>query len=479
MKFSLLTCTLLLVVTSSQFAPELAANASPYPLEITNIRPDLGPNSRIKRAYPGLVYNVRAAVIGGRYPYNFQLNDAPAGMQVNEKTGEITWLNPKANATPTLVVVDSDNTRRTIQWTITVGTSGFKFVDAVNGKPSAAGGTGTASAPWQSLADVYAAGRPGEFVYFKNGTYGLEGIPRSSVGTPWERVAFAESQRPVVWLAYPDHQPTIDFARGAANGALVRLRGDNVYIDGFETVNSRIIAFQFEAGSGIGPTFRRLRMHKLGPGIDGSNAAFIMTLTAASPANYMVVQDSEFFDVTGEAVTIKIYAQQKLLIEDTVHRQATIGIELKDDIRQFTVRRNQFDDIKRTAIGGNMHEISTHGEILFNNVRATVALDLNQDGMAGRVDAYRNTLVGRVQVRNTDSADGPFRLANNVIVSADLGVRGSRVNLSDVADPSRVIIEDNLVGGPNEGIVDLAGNLTGPSVNRAGKVGHVIAVGVK
>ena len=66
--------------------PSFAAN---YPLELTNIGPSLASNNRIYRAYPGLEYNIRAAVIGGDYPYSFTLSNAPAGMTINAQTGPI------------------------------------------------------------------------------------------------------------------------------------------------------------------------------------------------------------------------------------------------------------------------------------------------------------------------------------------------------------------------------------------------------
>jgi len=350
----------------------------------------------------------------------------------------------------------------------------------VNGRPAPGSGcradcgNGSRERPWRTLLDVYAGGRPGDFVYFLTGVYDPAGLPRASAGSPWERVVFAESARPVGWIAAPGHTPVLDFAanRGASAVPLIRFRGGNVYVDALETVNSHLIAFQFESGPGPGPTFRRLRMHTHGPGIDGANAAFIMTTTSPTPSDFMVVQDSEFRDVTGESVTVKIYAQRKLLIENTSHRSTPVAIELKDDVRQFTVRGNQFRDIARTAIGGNMHETTTHGTISFNNVRAGIALDLNQDGMAGRVDVRRNTFVGRVQVRNTDAADGPFIIANNVIVSPDRGVRGTRVSFESVSAPDRVQIGDNLTGSPGDRVVDDAGDLSGRWVPHVGTHGH-------
>jgi hypothetical protein len=457
--------------------------AAPFPLEITNIRQGMSGNNRLARAYPGVEYNVRAAVVGGAYPFTYSLSNAPAAMRIDARTGDITWPDPQASATPTITVVDAEGARVSATWTITVTAEGFRFVDAVNGQQAAGNGcssgcgTGTAANPWRTMSDVYRSAGAGDFVYFRNGTYRVTDLPRVSVGQAWERVEFQASAHPVVWLAYPGQRPVLNFDHrpGAENGPLVRLAGDNVYVDGFETTNARYIAFQFESGSGAGPTFRRLRMHALGPGLDGANAAFIMTTTNPQPTDYMVVQDCEFYDLRGDAVTIKIYAQRKLLIEGTVHHDATVGIELKDDVRQFTVRNNTFFGIQRTAIGGNMHEPTTTGEVAFNNSRGPVALDLNQDGQARQLHVYRNTLVGRVQVRNTDAADGPFFLSGNIIVNSDSGTpAGSHVYHDNVSAPSRIVLADNLTGFPSDNIVDAAGNLMPAYASSLGRHGHQI-----
>lgn len=479
-----LSCAIPLVLTAaalgSGISPAAAAN---YPLELTNIRAVANGHHRTARAYPGLQYNIRAAVIGGAYPYTFSLRNAPPGMTIDERRGEISWDDPQATASPTLVVVDAEGTQVTATWTIAVTSDGFRFIDALNGRNARGNGcdggcgTGTFANPWRTIRDMYRNGRPGEFVYFRNGTYRVTDLPRVRPGSQWERVEFAEQRNPVVWLAQPGHSPLIDFAYnpGVEAGPLIRLSGKDVYIDGFETINSRLIGFQFVSGEGTGPTFRRLRMHAHGPGIDGSNASFILTTTNPQPSDYGVIQDCEFWDVTGASVTIKIYAQRKLLIEDTVHHGVTVAIELKDDVRQFIVRGNSFYDVSSTAIGGNMHESTTEGEILFNNVRAGVALDLNQDGMAGAIHVYRNTLVGRVQVRNTDAADGPFLLSRNVIVSEDRGYRGSRVHLTDVTAPERIVLTDNVAGAPSGGLVDAAGRLQGKYARFLGTHGHLLA----
>ncbi len=443
------------------------AQAANYALEITNIKPAgtvIPANHRIYRAYPGFVYNIRAAVIGGAYPYTYSLSNAPAGMTINAQTGEINWPSATGNATPTLTVVDSEGTRATATWSITTSSTGFRFVDAAAGRPSASNGcssscgTGAIDSPWRTMSDVFRSrSAAGTTTYFKNGVYQVLDLPRADPGGAWERVEFESPSTSVSWIAYPGHSPIIDFGYNGSNSApIIRLDGGDVYVDGFETRNSHIMAFQFPSG-GNGPTFRRLRLHHHGPGFNGSNASLIMT-TRGNATN-MVIQNCEFYASPAD-VTIKIYGQAKLLIEDNVFHDAQNGIELKDSVLQFTVRRNRFYNISNMAIGGNMatDDSPTSGEMLFNNVNASqFALDVNQNGVASRIYIYRNTFVGRVQVRNTSTANGPFTFTRNVIINTD---PGNHLYLSNVSAPQVIVLVDNLVGTPSQNIVDASGVLT-------------------
>lgn len=462
-------CIVFWLVALMSLASVQSGFAANYPLELTNIKAagtGLDSNNRIYRAYPGLLYNIRAAVIGGDYPYTFSLSNAPAGMTINANTGEISWPSPQASAQPTITVRDVAGVQVSATWPIEVTTSGFRFVDAARG---AAGAAGTAASPWRTMADVYNSAGANDIVYFRAGTYNQLSLPRTGGGGPWERVEWSGRSR--MWIAYPGERPVIDFgyqAGGSEFGPLIRLDGQNAYIDGFETRNSHVMAFQVSGGAA---TFRKVNMHHHGPGGDGTNASMIMTTTEA-PNNYMVIQDSQFHD--SQDVMIKIYAQRKMLIEDSIFYNTTDAIELKDYAEQFTLRGNIFYNVSDMAIGGNMHESATSGEFLFNYVRAAnVALDINQDAMASRIYTYRNTLVGRVRVRNTDGSDGPFYFSHNVIVSNDAGTpSGSHLHYESVSAPSRVIQTNNLAGFPSDNIVDANGNLTPAFAGYAGTHGH-------
>jgi hypothetical protein len=335
---------------------------------------------------------------------------------------------------------------------------------------------------------MYLNAQTGAFVYFRSGTYNVLDLPRANVDGVWERVEFIEGSRPVIWMAYPGQAPRIDFGyqAGVENGPLIRLGGSNVYVDGFETLRSRIIGFQIGHSTTRGSTLRRLNMHDTGPGIDGSNAAFIMfTQNYPSQAYGVTIQDSTFCGVTGHGTTIKTYSLIKVLIENTTHCNARVAVELKSDTSQFTVRGNTFRNMISTnaeaALGGNMHMVDhqTYGEILFNNVINPngTAMNVNQDGQAREVYLHRNTFVGMVTVNGADTADGPFRFTNNVIVNSMSGTpSGSHVNYSGVTAPERISQVNNLVGYPADGLVDAYGLLTPAFAGYIGTRGHMVGV---
>lgn len=476
-------------------SPAMAAN---YPLELVSPRaagtsPAAGfaampSGHRIFKAYPGVPYNIRAVVIGGAYPYTFSLGNAPAGMSINSETGEITWASPGGTtATPTITVRDAEGSQQSSSWTISVTTAGFRFIDQARGS---AGGSGTIDNPWQSLSQLHASSAPGEIVYFRAGTYRSDGIARTSVGTAWERVEFNGARHPMAWIAYPGEKPVIDFGyiAGSDPSALIRFQATSstpLYLDGLEGRNFRNIGFQVISGSNDYTVIRRLRVHDMILGVDGENPAGIMFTSNYSDATqYGAVQDSEFFDLNNGG-GLKLYSHMKLLVEDNVFRDSGGGFDLKAHLPRFEVRGNVFQHLPAYVLFGNMNNGSpgepATGEIRFNNVNtpnSLWSLDVNQDGMAREIYVYRNTLVGRVRVRNVDGTDGPFRFYSNVIVNSESGTpSGSRIVQEAVSDPSRVVINNNLVGSPSEGMVDANGLLTDAYQRYVGSVGHQLGVG--
>lgn len=417
---------------------------------------------RVFRAYPGLRYEVRAVVEGGAYPYEFTLSNAPDGMSVDSRTGLVRWENPQAAASPTLLVRDAQGTELATTWSIAVSTSGFRFVDAVNGQSSAAG---TMAAPWRTLADVQTNGAIDDLVYFRTGTYDLIGAARSAVGTSWERVVFNARQGPVAFLAFPDEAPVLDLA----GGALLRFAGGSPWVDGFETRNAGVIALQLEGGTFA--VLRRLTMRGLMGGPDGSSASFVHVLDWMTPLRGFAVQDCEFSDSTqGDGVLIS--SRTGAVIEDNRFLRLTRGVSLKRQLYGFSVRNNDFD-AAINALGGETNARST-GELLFNRVRnaSTHALSLNEGGDAASLFVFRNTLVGRVRVRLVSATSGPVAFTRNVVVNDDRTTTPPHFFFDQVTAPERVVFGDNLTGPIGGGLVDDQGALLPAQAAQIGQFGH-------
>lgn len=480
---------LLILVLLTLIAPQLVLAAN-YPLELVMPRaagtsPTAGFNTisaghRIYKAYPGLPYNIRAVAFGGAYPYAFAISNAPAGMTINGRSGEINWPNPSgSSATPTITVTDAEGARQSSAWTIAVTTSGFKFVDRVRGTPN---GNGTIASPWQDLLQIYNAGAPGEFVYFRSGTYTNAGIPRDG-GDVWRRIVFNGTSQPMVWLAYPGEVPRFDGGHTSSDiGALIRFQpvdSTPVYMDGLEIFNFLNIGMQVVSGTSDYNVFRRLKIHGMVAGIEEGNPAGIMfTDNYTDPTQYAVIQDSEFYDLNNGG-GLKFYSHEKVLVEDNVFRDSTDGFDLKTHVPRFEVRGNTFRNIQHRALYGNLHFLGARasGEWRYNNINtpaATVAVDVNQDGEAGVVHIYRNTINGPTRVREVSADDGPFHFFNNVIVNNNPGSSGSHIEFVSVAAPARVVVRDNLVGGPGDGIIDSNGLLSGDFERYLGTMGHMV-----
>ena len=473
------------------------AAAQHFPLEITSPKP-VGPapngldgNHRVYRAYPGLEYNIRVAVVGGTFPYRFALSGQPAGMIIDAGTGGISWPSPAASATINVSVTDSAGASSQTTWGVTVGTKGFVFVDAARGRDlagtngcTAACGTGTVENPWRTLEDVYKGATGSDIVYLRAGSYSLPpGIPRIAPGTIEEVVVFSEAKNPVIWLAYPgDARPVIDFAyTGKGEVPRIRLTGGTIYVDGLRTTRSRCMVFHLFQTRQRGSVVRRTAMDTHGPGQDGSNCSFIMIKQEyGTPAYGSIFQDNGFSGLKQGSGNsgIKLYSQFKPLVADNTFTQFEAGSEaiaVKSDITQFTVRGNRLD-VGGIALGGNMAATmeTTYGEFVFNNAKGDeYAMIVNQNGAAGRIFVSRNTLRGRILILNTDARDGPFTFSGNVIVNRDGGNSPKPfLTFESVSAPVQVVQKDNLTGAPDRGLVDAAGNLQGEALNLLGRRGH-------
>ncbi len=465
--------------------------AANYPLEVLQPQENLDVENRFYKAYPGFEYNVRMAVKGGDYPFKYKLTESPPGMTINGATGEISWPSPNESGTAydvTAEVTDAESSAQTVSWTIQVTTDGFLFVDAVNGKSVAAGGTGTKGNPWKSLNDVYEGNNgatkyqeanPGSFVYWRAGTYGMD-APIDDAGGDGMRVTWRGNVRPQVWLAYPgDAMPVIN--QDAALLYFADSTGD-FWMEGlnFHATNARGQGINISS-SKTNVVFRRNIFSDLTQGFEKGNSAHVFVRRHAYGYNF-TFQDNVFRDVP-LGYGILVYAVTGALIEDNLFEN--IGdhpVGLKVAARGWDVRSNRFRNNGRDAISLHHNRWEDHysgdTEVRFNVVERNGGfVHVLQSGQAlgYPVYVYRNTIYDNAQQTGATLTNGPFYWANNVIVN-DLSGSRTTEHIYMLANdaPERVHLIDNLTGFPEDGIIDDQGNLTAEYAEFIGTYGHQI-----
>lgn len=409
------------------------------PLEITNIKPSgtgdpaILSDARIFRAYPGIEYNIRAAVIGGVYPYEHTLTNAPSGMTVNATTGEIVWPNPTTSAANImLTVVDSVGNSASAIWSINVSTDGFVFIDSSYSGTQ----TGSIAQPFSSIssfASGIGSGHTSDIVYFREGNYTLLEYGE-------EPGRFGINALPAKWLGYPGETVTID-----ANEITIRGYGYTMYFDNLEMHN--FVNHGFIISPSNYHTFRRLTLRDLvSDDPVNQNQGFIYTTDGGVPGGYgLVFQDIAVTNSTGAEGIGSIYSTYKMLIEncqfDNGHAglhsfTSPIGLKLKSSY--YTIRGNKI--ILPTDAG--LFEVynkdvineENYGEICWNFIKA-------ESGGTDRsltffypkyVNLYRNTFVGDITFY-TQFSNGPFYFYNNVLL-------GSLVNTDQVESGENIVV---------------------------------------
>jgi hypothetical protein len=233
MKKSFILCILLFL------SSVCCAHADFFSLEITNIKPSgtgspsIPSTNRIFRAYPGIEYNIRTAVIGGVYPYTYSLDTAPDGMTINSRTGEISWPSPSVEDSPascTVRVVDQESTAVTASWSITVSTTGFIFVDSSHSGAE----SGTLSEPYSSMINMLNnESTTTDIVMFRAGSYYLYDF--NSTADYVQNI----NSSPQTWLAYPEENPVIRGSGAGSYAYRIYVTSGAVYFDGvtFEDLN--------------------------------------------------------------------------------------------------------------------------------------------------------------------------------------------------------------------------------------------------
>ncbi|MHC4395701.1 MAG: DNRLRE domain-containing protein [Planctomycetota bacterium] len=343
----------------------------------------------LEKAYPGIEYNIRLGVIGGRYPYSFS-------QEVYQ------------------------------DFTVDVTTNGFYFV-ATNGNDST--GDGSITNPWKTMSYAIAQGTTSDILYVRGGTY---------VGT-----ITASSGDINKWIAYPGELPIIDVNREN----YIRVRDSYALIDGFEIKNSTTKGLFVEAGHLIA---RRNHMHHLYDETVRGNPSFIFFPTGGW-WDYNVIQDNTFHDLFDpdnmHGGGVIYYDVRYSLYEDNeAYNIDGNGFHDKDRGYHNTVRGN----ILHGANMGVM--LLNHPEqidICYNLVYDTIE-GIQPGGMTYARDIYvhHNTVVSNIKLRNVIALSGSdeIHIYNNIITNGNSYLYACEPDAeAAVLADDKVHVDDNLL----------------------------------
>ncbi|MDR2153713.1 MAG: putative Ig domain-containing protein [Burkholderiaceae bacterium] len=456
-----------------------AAQAAVYPLEILAPRAGQTTANRYYKAYPGLIYDVNVAVVGGKFPYTYSLTASPSGMAIDASTGRITWPNPVAQSAtyPVSVTVrDAAGNTVSVNWTILVTTSGFKFIDAVNGRTRAQGGDGSFANPWRTIpdwfVDKYNSANRDQFLYWRGGTY------RTAEAPIEDGVRLANSNvKPVVWLAYPGETPVID-----TTGSYILLSGamNNAYFDGLTVQNFTKNFGILISSSSNNVQFRRNTFRNMPSNVGGtgSNASAIMIANEAVKGSNWAFLDNTFTGVYTVGYGILGYSTDRVLVERnrftdfTVNDSKAIGPKTNNSM--WFIRDNRINMERGQGIWVDTYATTRDIEISYNLVQmgSGQALWVGQEAVTyGTVTSLRNTYIGgSVQVDNLVGSSGPVSFDRDVIVNS--AGTSNKITGNSSSGLSSILSTDLLVGASTSGIVDSAGNLTGSYAQFVGTRGY-------
>lgn len=341
-------------------------------------------NNRVYRAYTGITYEIHADAVGGKWPYTYSLSNAPAGMTIEAgpcvdigptgcTAGTITWVNPTSTASNiTVTITDSLGTQVSGTWTVTVGTSGFCFVDSVSGSDS---NSGTLASPWQTLAKALNTSTgcgANSILYFRAGSYNFASLsPACTTEAYGCAFQINETSRPVIWIGYPGETATIDFqGNGGGDDYYFNTDTNNTFwLDSLTFDNVGCNAFRISRLSGrFGVVVRKTTWLELVDAQGEGNCAYVMLKNQynydVGPSYFDTIQNNTFGYAHGDGIgtdngsQFKSYSTLYMLIENNRFENNAMdeaALAPKTENQGFTIRGNVFAADVATPFGGNLH----------------------------------------------------------------------------------------------------------------------------
>lgn len=467
------------------------------PLEIIAPRSGLTTANRYYKAYPGIALSLPIVPLGGAWPYKCELTTAPSGATITQTLPTdwtsnglqnyctLTWSNPTTAGSPhsvTALVTDQEGNTATVSWTITVTTSGFLFVDSVNGNDSNAG---TLASPLASINGWYKTIKTdttysGYFVYYRAGSYAA--IAQEGGNDGGMRMAMPDG-KPKVHIAYPGESVTWD--PGSATTLWYGNASGNIWVQGFNVASITAAGDQRAFGVENGPNdimlYDNTVANQAVAGVGGSNCAFFMVRdNDSNVSTYISFVRNTINGMNGRDIFLG-YGTRKVVIEGNTLSNLVgsngHGFYAKHDSQYWDVRANkglssntaEMVDADNSNTGGSLDKIW----IRHNNYRTTgvgLRVGPNNSGSTafGSLWDERNTWDVADNQAETITA-GTWHATRNVVRHSGTYTDGYRV-----ASGSVTITKTELLTGTS-GLIDANGLLTGTDrTNSLGVRGHEV-----
>lgn len=421
--------------------PEGHYTPAKLPPNIVAPRPndELGPDSTYRWAHEGVRYEVPIGVVGGAWPFTFEVVEGPEGMEVGtdllavddryeryDNYGVVTWTPPPGSDgqsfSYTMRVTDQEGTAAEVSVEVLVQNAKFVFVAPDDGTAS---GDGSIDAPLRGFDALYEgsstiATYAGRLVYFRAGSYTLTG------GGDANGNARLTTAKPKVWRAFPDEVPVFDcrtakvfFANGGMDDCcFAGIRWEH----GRQDVNNAHFVWaagRFDRGLFWRNTFFDLERGQVG----NDNPAAIFLSSAANYRRHIVVL-SNVFDTLGAGggngvAAYDSYGLDESLFENNVAQRCASShcFWLKGGHQRTTVRgeRGTEGNAIGTALlvvslgrdGGTDPSFQVEVSYCAMTTASGDAMRLVYNTSGGETDplwVFRCSVNGDVAALNTDSA---------------------------------------------------------------------------
>lgn len=432
-------------------------------MALVHPRPDAetGAHAQHRNAYPGVAWSTHVVIMGGAYPFRFELLEAPPGMTIgadlvqdgdtrrpDANYGVIRWAQPLPGSyTIRARVVDQDTNRAqspsqplVLAFTLTVSTDRFVFVDPVNGLDT---NPGTLQAPLRRIAALHQGDSgntlfSGRNVYLRAGTHPLDGMQTNS-----NNYAMLDARAPNVFVGYPGETAVLSLYQGSFRG---RTATDFMLKDlTVEHANANGVDQRFFAG--VEPQQRNsfhgvvFRDYKMGT-TEGENPSLVFYYSGgpgSSAHSHVSFHRCEFTGGMGAISTtygVRYFSFQ----HNRLHHINTTGnysptngwglLYFKDSTRDVDVRANQaWENITAplfTAFVGVGGQNATQSDYAYNNIRISYNtvkgfehgyFGTYDGGSAatGSIDGFRNSVEGPVREYIHTNPPQRSRWVDNVV----------------------------------------------------------------